>query len=126
LKLVLEPGSAFNHFLNFSDWLWQTTGKTHEFAYEKLLDLLCEHLVVVRAVNADVVTAALLADYQASGARGKPQCLASHLGLDKSALTLAGAKPRANNRSDRQGRHLAQQSSQHVFKDAIQKAAAAA
>lgn len=40
LKLLLAPGSAFEHFLAFSDSLWQTTCKTHAFAYEKLVDLL--------------------------------------------------------------------------------------
>ena len=118
LKLLLEPGSAFNHFLNFSDWLWKTTGKTHEFAYEKLLDLLCEHLVAARAINADLVTAALLADYRASGARGRPQCLAKILSTDKTSFTVSTAKPR----SERQGRHA----NQHAHHQAIQQAAAAA
>ena len=76
LQLLLQPGSAFNHFLNFSDWLWQTTSKTHEFAHEKLVDLLHDHLVSSRGLDAAEVQAALLADYIASGARGRPQCLA--------------------------------------------------
>jgi hypothetical protein len=76
LKLLLQAGSAFNHFLNFSDWLWQTTGKTHEFAHEKLVDLMHEHLVSVRGLRSADVQAALLADYAASGARGRPLCLA--------------------------------------------------
>ncbi len=118
LKLLLEPGSAFNHFLNFSDWLWQTTGKTHEFAYEKLLDLLCEHLVALRAINAEVVTAALLADYQASGARGRPQSLAKMLSADKTLVPVSVA----NLRSERQGRHA----NQNAHREAIQQAAAAA
>ena len=118
LKLLLEPGSAFNHFLNFSDWLWKTTGKTHEFAYEKLLDLLCEHLVAARTINADLVTAALLADYRASGARGRPQCLAKILSTDKTSFAVSTAKPR----SERQGRHA----NQHAHHQAIQQAAAAA
>ena len=116
LKLLLAPASAFNHFLNFSDWLWQTTGKTHEFALEKLVDLLFAHLTEVRGLQADTVRAALLADYRASGARGRPQSLA--------ALFSAQAKPpmgtQENRRAERQLRHL----SQH--RDEIQKAAAAA
>ncbi|MDW5444651.1 B12-binding domain-containing radical SAM protein [Polaromonas sp. SM01] len=119
LKLLLEPGSAFQHFLNFSDWLWQTTGKTHEFAYEKLVDLLFEYLTQIRAVEAPEVCAALLADYQASGARGRPACLAVLLaGLQKTP-SLAVEKHRV----ERQGRHLSQQQS---LRGEIQKAAAAA
>jgi Protein of unknown function (DUF4080) len=118
LKLLLAPGSAFGNFMAFSDWLWQTTGKTHEFGYEKLVDLLHDHLVEARALEAPAVRSAMLADYLASGARGKPDCLA---GL----LLQARAGPagrRRDERQSRQGRHVSQQ----VHRDEIQKAAAAA
>ncbi len=118
LKLLLEPGSAFNHFLTFSDWLWQTTGKTHAFALEKLVDLLFGHLTLVRGVSADEVRAALLADYLAGGARARPKCLAELLDAKPSALPMATAKHRA----ERQSRHVNQQA--HL--EEIQKAAAAA
>ena len=118
LKLLLAPGSAFNHFLAFSDWLWQTTGKTHEFALEKLVDLLFEHLTTVRLLDGDKVRAALLADYSASGARARPKCLAKLLDAGRAALPLAASK----NRAERQGRHLSQQAQQGE----IRKAAAAA
>ena len=119
LKLLLEPGSAFGHFLDFSDWLWQTTGKTHEFAPEKIVDLLHLHLTAVRGLADDTVRAALLADYLASGARARPYCLTGLLRAEP-AGGLAGApvKPRA----ERQRRHVQQQ----AHRDAIQKAAAAA
>ena len=116
LKLLLAPGSAFDHFLAFSDWLWKTTGKTHEFAQEKLVDLLFAHLTDVRGLSADEVGTALLADYRASGARGKPKALAALLG--------AQANPRhalqENRRAERQLRHVSQHQGE------IQKAAAAA
>ena len=118
LRLLLAPGSAFNHFLNFSDWLWQTTGKTHEFALEKLVDLLHEHLTAVRGVGADDVRAALLADYVASGARARPKCLAELLDASRTVLPMAFAKHRA----ERQSRHV----NQHAHREEIQKAAAAA
>ncbi len=85
LKLLLQPGSAFNHFLNFSDWLWQTTGKTHEFAHEKLVDLMHDHLVSVRGLHGSQALAALLVDYAVSGARGRPQCLAQLLSAQQAA-----------------------------------------
>ncbi|MDP3798235.1 MAG: radical SAM protein [Polaromonas sp.] len=118
LKLLLEPGSAFNHFLAFSDWLWQTTGKTHEFALEKLVDLLFEHLTAVRGLAEYEVRAALMADYRASGARGRPQCLAELLGAERLAWPAAPGKLRA----ERQSRHVSQQ----AHREEIQKAAAAA
>ncbi|MES2361804.1 MAG: radical SAM protein [Pseudomonadota bacterium] len=118
LKLLLEPGSAFNHFLAFSDWLWQTTAKTHEFALEKLVDLLHEHLTAVRGLASQDVRSALLADYVASGARARPKCLAELLDASRTALPMASAKHRA----ERQGRHVNQQ----AHREEIQKAAAAA
>ena len=118
LKLLLEPSSAFNRFLDFSDWLWQTTGKTHEFALEKLVDLFFDHLTDVRGLAPDVVRTALLLDYRASGARGRPQCLAGVLATDRTASPTLAGKPRA----ERQGRHASQQA--HLGD--IQKAAAAA
>ena len=119
LALLLAPGSAFGNFLRFSDWLWLTTAKTHEFALEKLLDLLFEHLTVVRGLAAEDVRAALLADYLASGARGRPLCLAEAL----SAVRVAAPMRAGRQGAERQGRHL-NQLAEH--KQEIQKAAAAA
>ncbi|SFU99276.1 Radical SAM superfamily enzyme YgiQ, UPF0313 family [Polaromonas sp. YR568] len=119
LKLLLAPGSAFGNFLQFSDWLWLTTGKTHEFALEKLVDLLCEHLTAVRGLADRDVRDALLADYVASGARGRPHCLAELLGEIRLAAPVRAGKHGA----DRQGRHVSQQMG---HREAIQKAAAAA
>ena len=123
LELLLEGGSAFNYFLVFSDWLWQTTGKTYEFALEKLLDLLHEHLVSVRGLPAEAVRAALLADYRASGARGKPNCLAALLAVQRPALGHDGRlDARQDARHKRQQRHV-EQAGHH---DEIRRAAAAA
>jgi radical SAM superfamily enzyme YgiQ (UPF0313 family) len=120
LHLLLLPGSAFGNFLAFSDWLWQTTAKTHEFALEKLVDLLFVHLTQQRGLNPQPVAAALLADYQASGARGRPQCLAALLaGTQQQTAPSASGKVRA----ERQGLHLGQQ---QALREEIQKAAAAA
>ena len=122
LKLLLTPGSAFHHFLNFSDWLWQTTGKTHEFALEKLVDLLHDHLTTVRGLAASEAGQALLADYRASGARGRPHCLSALLGSQKTALPLGSGKQPGGHLAERQSRHVSQQ----AHRDDIQKAAAAA
>ena len=119
LKLLLAPGSAFGHFLAFSDWLWAQTGKTHAFAFENLVDFLYAHLTGPRQLPVDAVQAALLADYSGSGARGRPQCLAARLAAEKIAPALAGSLAR---HAERQGRHLRQQ----AHAEAIKHAAAAA
>ncbi|MDP3750813.1 MAG: DUF4080 domain-containing protein [Polaromonas sp.] len=119
LKLLLEPGSVFGHFLAFSDWLWQGTGKTHEFAPEKLVDLLFEHLTQVRLLDSQQVSAALLADYQASGARGRPASLAALLARQQKSPAMPSGKTGA----ERQERHVSQQ---QALRGEIQKAAAAA
>ena len=121
LKLLLMPGSAFGNFMALTDWLWQTTGKTHEFSYEKLVDLLHDYLIEHRALASTAVRGALLADYLASGARGKPDCLADLLLQTRSTVLAGMARPRA----ERQGRHV-KQISQQAHRDEIQKAAAAA
>ncbi len=124
LKLLLEggadgPPSAFASFLQFSDWLWQTTGKTHEFAHEKLVDLLFTHLTDLRGLPPQEVRSALLADYQASGAHARPQSLSGLLGTQGHTSSAAAA----NRRAARQGRHLSQT---EALREEIQKAAAAA
>ena len=101
MTLLLQSGSAFNHFLSFSDWLWQTTGKTHEFAQDKLVDLMHDHLVNARGLEAAEVQAALLGDYIASGARGRPQCLALLLNAQQ-------------NIRQKPSRHLAQRQARHT------------
>ena len=119
-----SPVSAFSAFLNFSDWLWRSTSKTHEFALEKLVDLLFEHLTGPRAMAEDTVRQALLADYQASGARAKPKCLAERLQAAGLSLTPAGQA-----RAQRQSRHVSQNIHQSVAgqsRSEIQQAAAAA
>ena len=119
LTLLLGGGSAFHNFLAFSDWLWRTTGKTHEFALEKLLDLLHDHLVDERRLPAADVRAALLADYSASGARGKPNCLIDLLALGR---TGPGRNAHQDSRQKRQSRHVEQAD----YQAAIRQAAAAA
>ncbi len=119
-----SPVSAFSAFLNFSDWLWKSTGKTHEFALEKLVDLLFEHLTGPRGMAQDTVRQALLADYQASGARAKPKCLAELLQAASPLLTPAGQA-----RAQRQSRHVSQHVAHSVagqLRSEIQQAAAAA
>ena len=102
LTLLLKPDSAFYRFLKFSDWLWSTTAKTHQFAHEKLVDLMHDHLTHVRGLDSTTVQTALLADYTASGARGRPQCLTAMLAVQQTTATKSS-------------RHLAQRQARHAL-----------
>jgi hypothetical protein len=44
LGALLAGASAFAAFLAWSDWLWQTTGKTHRLTPEDLVDALFDYL----------------------------------------------------------------------------------
>ncbi|MBI4292577.1 MAG: DUF4080 domain-containing protein [Betaproteobacteria bacterium] len=63
--------SAFRRFMNFSDWLFEATGKTHEFALERLFELLHRYLTERLGMASEAVADALISDYSASGARGR-------------------------------------------------------
>ena len=68
---VLFGDSPFARFLAFSDFIFATTGKTHEIALERLYDLIFYFLTEHLALAAANVRPPLIEDYQASGARGK-------------------------------------------------------
>ncbi len=123
MRLLLGGGSAFYNFLGWSDWLWARTGKTHEFALERLVDLLFEHLCSARAMGAETVRQALLQDYRASGARSQPQCLQGLL------EGRHGRNPAGNthkHHAERQSRHANRSEADSALRSEIQKAAAAA
>jgi hypothetical protein len=84
-----------------------------------MVDLLYGYLTDVRGLADAPVRAALLADYQGSGAKGRPKCLAELLDAGRGA---AHQTPVSKPRAERQGRHLAQA----LHRDEIAKAAAAA
>ncbi len=130
LQTPLAAGevSAFHAFLQFSDWLWATTGKTHAFAHEKLVDLLFDYLSGPAGLTADAVRDALLADYLASGARARPHCLADALARAAAAPSAASSAtssaPGQADRQARQARHGRQAAA--AQRAEIQQAAAAA
>jgi radical SAM superfamily enzyme YgiQ (UPF0313 family) len=91
---LLEGQSAFQAFLDFSDWLWQTTGKTSGLTPEALVDAVFDYLCTVRLLDTETTRRMLLADYLASGARSNPHCLQGLLGsrgvpTSRAAATLA-------------------------------------
>jgi len=96
LPLLLAE-APFARFMQFSDWLFGRTAKTHEFALEKLCGFLHDFLIDSGTPPA---TAAenVLADYAASGAKGR-------LPFMREGIRPA---PRAGSRGKlRQARHVA-------------------
>lgn len=64
-------GSQFERFMAFADWFYATTGKTHEIALERMYDMLHAYLVKEMKIDAAAAEAALAADYEGSGAKGR-------------------------------------------------------
>ena len=71
----------------------------------KLVDLMHDHLINVRSLEGAQVQAALLADYAASGARARPQCLVQLLNAQQAA---------APKNSNHLAKHLTQRQARHV------------
>jgi len=70
LQLLLAD-TPFARFMRLSDWLFAETGKTHEMALERLFEYVYAFMTRELALADAVVAETLLADYQASGARGR-------------------------------------------------------
>lgn len=73
---MLLADQPFARFMRFTDWLFARTGKTHEFALEKLCGYLHDFLVST-GIDAETVAAAVAGDYEAGGAKGKLPFMAS-------------------------------------------------
>jgi radical SAM superfamily enzyme YgiQ (UPF0313 family) len=81
--------SPFDAFLSFSDWLWQTTGKTSGLSPEMLIDALFDYLSTRLGLPVASVQDSLLADYVASGARANPTALKGLLPRRESPASAA-------------------------------------
>ena len=101
----VQAASPFYAFLHFSDWLWQTTGKTSGLTPEALVDHLFDYLTTAGLeawrVAPQLARQALLADYLQSGAHASPHALQALL-PKRSAVQHKPARPLA----PRQQRHV--------------------
>ena len=73
---LLLANQPFSRFMQFTDWLYARTGKTHEFALEKLCGYLHDFLLEA-GTDAATAAAAVAGDYEAGGAKGKLPFMAS-------------------------------------------------
>ncbi len=97
---LLLGDAPFDNFMRFADWLYGETHKTHEFAFERLCEFLQGFLTQGMGIDGAVANAAVLEDYEASGARGRL------------AFMTSGVRPRDAQRNTararmRQARHVA-------------------
>ena len=99
---LLLGDDPFGRFMTLSDWLFNATGQTHQFALERLFDLLYRGLVEVLAADKTAVRNALTVDYQNSGAKGCPEFMRSHP-TQASTQTFTRFKSAAT--PNRQARH---------------------
>ncbi len=104
LTLLIGPSepSAFAAFLAFSDRLWARDGQLCHFTPEQLVDALFEHLCA-RGRPAVAVQQALLADYLASAAQGRPRTLAAVLPGGQRLASRSARKLAQRQRYHRQG-----------------------
>ncbi|HPU52242.1 MAG TPA: DUF4080 domain-containing protein [Burkholderiaceae bacterium] len=106
LKLLLGA-QPFARFMAFADWLYARTDATHRLAAERLYECVHEWLSSEPgpALSRPAIDLALRADYEASGARGRPAFLDHGLSGGRRA---ASAQPVAvrNASLERQTRHL--------------------
>jgi radical SAM superfamily enzyme YgiQ (UPF0313 family) len=63
----LRPPSPFNALLEFSDWLWATTGQEHAISQKRLYELLGSYLIDRLGAESSAVIEGLSADFLAQG-----------------------------------------------------------
>ena len=61
--------------MTLSDWLFATSGQTHQFAVERLFDLVYRGLTEVLGIAEITARAALTEDYRNGGIKGCPAFL---------------------------------------------------
>lgn len=100
---LLLGDAPFARFMAFSDWLFARTGQTHQFALERLFDLLYLGLTEQLQLPETTARAALTLDYRASGAKSTPAFLRTERPAMSDSPTRS-AKTAAS--PIRQARHL--------------------
>ena len=98
---LLLGDDACGRFLQFSDWLYATTGQTHKIALPRLFELVHRALCTQFAADEEQVLTALARDCAAFGAKGCPEFLHGHL-----QQVQQQARREAKSAPARQARHL--------------------
>ena len=101
LPLLWQTGSPFEKFLEFSDWLYKTTGAVHKISLERLVALFLDYLTTNQNQDRKEAGGRLLRDYTRSG-RKPPKCLYEFTTKTPRKTT----SPALSNLPKRQRRHL--------------------
>lgn len=99
-RVLLLSDQPFNRFLQFSDWLFKTTGQTYQIGQDRLFDLVFQWLTGEGGVDRDTVAAILAEDFETSGIRSVPKFMEADKALRKPN------PPKSNRGAGRQERHL--------------------
>ena len=67
---LLLGDQPFERFMAFSDWLFTATSQTHQFALDRLFELVYRGLILALQVPETLARERLAEDYQAQGAKG--------------------------------------------------------
>jgi radical SAM superfamily enzyme YgiQ (UPF0313 family) len=70
-QLLKDSPSPFAAFITLSDWLFDTTGRTHKIALMKLFELVYQGMITTLVVDKEVADSIIKKDFAASG-RGEP------------------------------------------------------
>lgn len=100
---LLLGDAPFARFLAFSDWLFACTGQTHQFALERLFDLLYQGMIERLQLPESVTRAALAQDYRSTGAKSCPVFLRTD---PAAALDPPAKRAKTAASPTRQTRHL--------------------
>ncbi|HEY6095289.1 MAG TPA: DUF4080 domain-containing protein [Gallionellaceae bacterium] len=95
---LLLGGSPFARFLQFADWLYATTGKTHQIALDRLFELVYRGMTDCLAVAQAEAYAEVARDFAHSGSKEIP----GFMKVDHEA----SRKAKASRPASRQARHL--------------------
>lgn len=98
LPLLLGE-QPFERFMRLSDWLFTTTGQVHRIALKRLFELLYDGLTGPLSMPSATAAAALDADFNRSGIKGRPGFLLNRNGSDGVATGTTGRH------ATRQARH---------------------
>jgi len=74
-KPVLLENRTFENFLCLSDWIFKTAGQTHKISLERLFTFLYRGMIEAVKLDPQIVTDALLKDFDASGIKGHAKFL---------------------------------------------------
>jgi radical SAM superfamily enzyme YgiQ (UPF0313 family) len=102
-KLLLAGDSAFENYMRFADWMFDTVGRTHAIALNELARFVMDHLVQQRNIDPQQAADSLWQDWRRAGRGDRPPFLRDYISDDEARSVRRshlGALPA------RQARHL--------------------